>query len=129
MNALEEAAEVLSLNLKFGDSQQIHAVNLLAQVEECLAAIGACRHEENKQCPRCGGEGRLDCVCPECEDTHTRECPKCEGSGEGGEPRACGQCMKPFSKTVLEMACAVNENGWPKKLQLAGSNQSLRRCL
>lgn len=87
---LPEAQQALSGKLVFGNATQIEALKVLEIEARVQSILNACAHEIT--CPRCKGEGYLDCVCSECGDRHERECPQCKG--EHVLPRPCEDCVK-----------------------------------
>jgi len=104
--------------LRFGDPDQIKAVDMLGEVQACIEAIEACPHR-HRRCPTCKGTGEADCECLECGNLHYAKCYDCEGTGEESG-KGCQECLKPFPEYIRTEARTVMEFGWPKDLKTVG---------
>jgi hypothetical protein len=76
---VEDARKLLRPPLRFGDPQQIEAVQLLESLETLRNIMGAsARYPDYVNCPECDGSGRS--VCPNC-GWRNSECEECQGRG------------------------------------------------
>jgi hypothetical protein len=91
---LLSARKMLSGPLKFGDPEQIKAVQFIFLAESCLEAIKACTHGSG-ECAECDGDG----TCPHC----SRECDECEGTGIYTE---CS-CLDEFDGDAMTAALEI----------------------
>lgn len=107
---LSEALKKLKPPLKFGDAEQIVAVDFVALVASCVQAIDECNHVPHI-CAECKGTGRIHCVC-ECGDEHMADCESCDGDGTGVP--GCEQCLTGFGQQVRYEALVVHQQGWPR---------------
>lgn len=101
-----ESAKALltSRPLKFGDPDQIKAVEFLSAIESMevdgvLEALRQCRKQHRKKCSKCDGEG----TCWHCD----AECGDCDGEGYTDTP--C-KCMDGFPESLVEAAEDELEN-------------------
>ena len=107
---IREAIRLLSGKLIFGNAEQIAAVILLSQLEECRDALTACPHG-NPICKRCEGDGEIQCECERCGDSHYRGCPICDGSGKASK-KDC-DCLNSFPGWLVESARWIQKHGLP----------------
>lgn len=66
--------QLTSKPLVFGNAEQIRAVRYLERFERD-------GEEQELRCPKCNGEGEVDCECDSCGDVHSKECSECDGEG------------------------------------------------
>lgn len=71
---VKEAKAVLKVRLRFGDVKQIHAVKMVALVQQILSDPNA---EIEKDCSECDGDGTHSCTCG-----HEHTCEECDGTGK-----------------------------------------------
>jgi hypothetical protein len=69
---VSEAQKLLASGLRFGDTKQIHAVQLI----ELATDLRQHKSELEIECSTCGGLGTHECECG-----HSHSCEDCSGTG------------------------------------------------